>query len=148
APVPNSQSAIPNPQSPIPITGGRGPIQRIEPNSREAIIIRPYRRGGFVRHFTRDLYWDSPPRPFVELSCTEEVRRRGVPTVEVLGARVEWAIAGLYRGLLVTREAAGFHNLWAWLQTEKAVDLRRQILTVVAQVIAHMHNAGIAHADL
>jgi len=135
-------------QSPILITGGRGTIQRIEIDQQEAIIVRLYRRGGFVRYLTRDLYWDCPPRPFVELNCAEEVRRRGVPTVEVLGARVEWTTSVLYRGLLITRQAVGFHNLWDWLHTQSAVDLRRSILGIVAQVIATMHRAGIAHADL
>jgi 3-deoxy-D-manno-octulosonic acid kinase len=71
-----------------------------------------------------------------------------VPTVEVLGARVEWTARVLYRGLLITRQAVGFHNLWDWLQTPSAVDLRRSILGAVAQTIATMHRAGIAHADL
>ncbi len=146
--IANSQFSISNPQSAIAIKSGRGPIYRIRLEAQRILIVRPYRRGGFIRHLTRNLYWDYPPRPFVELSCTEEVQRRGVPTVEVLGARVEWALAGFYRGLLVTREATGFQDLWSWLQTNESVDLRRQLLTVVAQVIAHMHNAGIAHADL
>ncbi len=144
----NPQSAIPNPQSPIRIRAGRGSVQRIETGSHGVIIVRPYRRGGFVRHFIHDLYWDRPLRPFVELCCTEEAWRRGVPTVEVLGARVEWTMGPLYRGLLVTREATGFHNLWSWLQTAPAADHRRAILRVVAQAVATMHQAGIAHADL
>lgn len=144
----SKQSAIRNSQSAIFMRGGRGTIHRIELRTQGALIVRPYRRGGFVRHVTRDLYWDYPPRPFVELHCTEEARRRGVPTVEVLGARVERTSAGLYRGWLVTREATGFQDLWSWLQTEESVDLRQQTLSVVAQSIARMHNAGIAHADL
>src|SRR5690348_10386073 len=62
-------SSLLPPFSSIVLPGGRGTIQRIEINSHAAIIIRRYRRGGFVRYFTRDLYWDYPPRPFVELSC-------------------------------------------------------------------------------
>ena len=135
-------------QSPILIRAGRGTVQRIEVGSQETIIVRPYRRGGFVRHFVHDLYWDRPLRPFAELCCTEEARRRGVPTVDVLGAQVEWTMRLLYRGLLVTREATGFDNLWDWLQTAPAADLRRATLSVVAQAIATMHQAGIAHADL
>lgn len=137
-----------NPPSAVPVKSGRGTIHRIELGTRGALIVRPYLRGGFARHFTRDLYWDYPPRPFVELQCTEEVRRRGVPTVEVVGAQVEQTVVGLYRGLLITREAAGFQDLWRWLQTEKSVDLRQQTLAVVAQVIACMHSVGVVHADL
>ena len=136
------------PDATTSLSGGRGTVQRIEVDSQGAIIVRPYRRGGFVRHFVHDLYWDRPLRPFAELCCIEEARRHGVPTVEVLGAQVEWTIGPLYRGLLVTREATGFHELWTWLQTRPAADLRRAILSAVAQAIATMHQAGIAHADL
>ncbi len=142
----DSELRTPNPTTTL--SGGRGTIQRIQITPEETIIIRPYRRGGFVRHFIRDVYWDHPPRPFVELYCTEEAHRRGVPTVEVLGARVEWTMGVLYRGWLVTREASGFHTLWEWLQTEESSDLRQQMLTAVAQAVALMHKAGVAHADL
>ena len=141
-------SSILTPHSSLIISGGRGPIYRLELETQGTLIVRPYHRGGFVRHFARNLYWDYPPRPCVELSCTEEARRRGVPTVEVVGARVEQTIAGLYRGWLMTREATGFHDLWSWLQTEKSTYVRQQTLSAVAQVIAHMHHVGVAHADL
>jgi 3-deoxy-D-manno-octulosonic acid kinase len=134
--------------SSLVIPGGRGPIQRIQITPHEAIIVRPYRRGGLVRHFIRDMYWDQPPRPFVELCCTEEAQQRGIPTVEVLGACVEWTMGVLYRGWLVTREATGFLTLWEWLQTEEATDLRRQTFKAVAHAVAAMHKGGIAHADL
>lgn len=128
--------------------GGRGSIQRLMMKDGRIAIVRRYYRGGFVRHFVRDLYWDYPPRPFAELICTEIARQRGVPTVEVLGAEVEWSIGGLYRGLFVTREASGFMNLWEWLRTKPTGAKREAILTTVARVIAQLHNAGIAHMDL
>jgi hypothetical protein len=142
------QPLLPYSHSPVRLQGGRGGIRRVPINEQETIIVRRYYRGGFVRHFLRNLYWDRPLRPFAELHCTEEARRRGVPTVEVLGAQVEWVARAFYRGLLITREASGFQNLWAWLQTEPSVDLRQQTVKTVAQTIAIMHNAGIAHADL
>ena len=141
-------SALYIPHSTTALRGGRGAGRRIPLDSQGAIIVRPYRRGGFVRHFFHDLYWDRPLRPFAELCCTAEARRRSVPTVEVLGARVEWRLGLLYSGLLVTREALGFLDLWTWLQTTPAADLRRKTLSVVAQAIVTMHQAGIAHADL
>jgi len=128
--------------------GGRGAIQRLVLNDGRVAIVRRYYRGGFVRHFVRDLYWDYPPRPFAELICTEIARQRGVPTVEVLGAEVEWSTGGLYRGLFVTREASGLMNLWEWLRTKPTQPKREAILTTVARVIAQLHEAGIAHMDL
>lgn len=127
---------------------GRGGAQQVSLGERGRVIIRPYCRGGFVRHFVRNLYWDRPPRPFAELLCTETARQRGVPTVEVIGARVEWVTGGLYRGLLVTRKAEGFHNLWEWLQTKPTGTTREATVTAIAQAIVKMHEVGIAHADL
>ncbi len=144
------QSAIRNPQSAMLYPGGgRGAVQRVALPERGNLIVRHYRRGGFVRHFTRDLYWERPPRPLDELICTEIARQRGVPVVEVIGAGVEWTGAGLYRGILVTREARGYINLWEWLRSRPGANPGRQeVVAAVARAVACMHNAGIAHADL
>jgi tRNA A-37 threonylcarbamoyl transferase component Bud32 len=55
---------------------------------------------------------------------------------------------GLYRGLLISREAEGFHNLWEWLQMHPTGLTRTTTLTTVARTITTMHDAGIVHADL
>ena len=130
------------------IRGGRGAVQRVSLREGGAAVVRRYRRGGFVRHFVRDLYWDRPPRPLVELVCSETARQRRVPVVEVLGAGVEWVGLGLYHGVFVTREAEGCTNLWEWLRSKPAETGREAVVTAVAQAIARMHEAGIAHADL
>ena len=128
--------------------GGRGTIQRVPLGDKGNAIIRPYKRGGFVRHLVHDLYWDHPPRPFAELIRTETARERGVPTVEVLGAGVERIAFGLYRGTLITHEAEGFLNWWAWLQTHPPTEERQLVTQKVVQAITHMHDAGIHHSDL
>jgi 3-deoxy-D-manno-octulosonic acid kinase len=110
--------------------------------------VRHYWRGGFIRHFVHDLYWDRPPRPFAELVCTETARQRGVPTVEVLAAGVEWTTFGLYRGTFITCEAAGFVNVWEWLHGQITGEERKAGIEAVARAVAHLHRAGIAHADL
>lgn len=131
-----------------PLRGGRGSVWRVQTDTHETLIVRAYRRGGFVRHFLRDLYWDRPPRPFTEFVATETARQRGVPTIEVLGAYVRWTNRIFYRGLLISREAQGFHNLSEWLQTHPTGPPRTATLTAVAHTIAAMHNAGIVHTDL
>ncbi len=143
-----SPAVISNPQPVTNLGGGRGGVQRVVLNERGTAIVRPYRRGGAVRHFVYDLYWHRPPRPLLELICTETARQRGVPTVEVLGAGVEWLTCGLYRGSFVTREAEGFVNLWEWLRSKPTSAGREAVITAVARAIASMHEAGIAHADL
>ena len=131
-----------------PLRGGRGTLRRVPFEGNGAVIVRTYRRGGLVRHLTRDLYWDRPPRPFAELRTLVEARRRGVPTVEVLGAEVTWAGWGSYRGTLVTREAAGFVDWWRWLQTVPAAAERRAVAAHVAETVRLMHARGVQHADL
>jgi len=142
------RSAIRNPQSAILPGGGRGTVQRLELDQQGTAIVRRYHRGGLVRHFVRDLYWDRPPRPLAELICSETARQRRVPVAEVLGAGVEWVGWGLYRGLFVSREAEGCINFWEWLQSKPAEKGREAVITAVAQAIACMHEAGITHADL
>ena len=131
-----------------PLRGGRGTLWRVPFEGNGAAVVRTYRRGGLVRHLTRDLYWDRPPRPFAELGTLVEAHRRGVPTVEVLGAGVTWAGWGCYRGTLVTREAAGFVDWWPWLQTLPGAAERRAVAVHVAETIRLMHARGVQHADL
>ena len=130
------------------LQGGRGIIQRVSFDKQSFAIVRRYQRGGLVRHLVHDLYWDRPPRPFVELCTTVIARERGVPTVEVLGAGVEWQSFGFYRGTLITREAQGFLNWREWLQTKPPVEERRVVTDSVLQTINTMHESGISHADL
>lgn len=135
--------------SPTPTTGGgRGALYRIDLDNGEHAMIRPYRRGGFVRHFVREWYWDRPFRPFRELICTEQARQCGIPTVEVLAASVEQNTLGLYRGVLITRAAEGFINLWEWLQSKPSDAQRTAVFAVVVHTIAQLSQAGIQHADL
>ena len=131
-----------------PITGGRGVVQRLPLNDGGQAIIRRYRRGGFVRHFIHDVYWDRPFRPFAELICTEIARQRGAPTVEILAAGVKHRALGLYQGMFISREATGFSNLWEWLQTKPPPTERKLTIATVARTIAQLHAAGILHVDL
>lgn len=130
------------------LQGGRGIIQRVPFDTQSPAIVRRYQRGGLVRHFVDDLYWDRPPRPFAELCTTVIAHARGVPTVEVLGAGVEWQSFGFYRGTLITREAQGFLNWREWLQTKPPVEERQVVTDKVLQTVDTMHEHGIFHADL
>jgi hypothetical protein len=149
APLTSPRLCHPTPYTlhPTP-SGGRGAVQRVPLETRGAAIVRHYRRGGLVRHFVRDLYWDRPPRPFAELLCTETARQRGVPTVEVLAAGVEWTTFGLYRGVFITREAEGFINLWEWLRTKPTGTEREAAFVAVVRTLVQLCQSGVAHADL
>ena len=139
----------------LPVQGGRGKIIQVpigkQVGAQGSLLIRRYRRGGFIRHFLHETYWaywNSALRPLAELEATETARQRGIPTAEVLGACVEWQSLGLYRGLLISRTAEGFSNWWEWLQTQPPQHERQQAATAVARIVAQLHAAGIDHADL
>jgi len=135
----------------LSVQGGRGKMVQVSAGERGSLLIRRYRRGGFIRHFLHETYWaywDSALRPLAELRATEAARQRGIPTGEVLGACVEWRSLGLYQGLFISRTANGFVNWWEWLQTQPPQHERQQVATAVAQVVAQLHAVGIDHADL
>jgi tRNA A-37 threonylcarbamoyl transferase component Bud32 len=68
--------------------------------------------------------------------------------VEVLGAGMERVTLGLYRGVLITREAEGFVNLWEWLRSKPTAPQREAVAAATARVIAQLHAVGIEHPDL
>src|SRR5262245_30316662 len=62
---------------------GRGRLRALRLRNQHTSLIRSYKHGGLFRHLLGESFFTWPPRPFRELAITEEVRRRGVPTVEV-----------------------------------------------------------------
>ena len=128
---------------------GRSALRAIRLRDGETALIRDYRHGGFFRALTRAWFFTWPPRPFRELAITEELRRRGLRTVEVYAACVQRAGGPLYRGCLVTRELSGAMDLWATLQDRcMTPERRRAILKATADTIKHMHREGVYHSDL
>lgn len=128
---------------------GRGRLKYFHIDNGESVLVRTYRRGGLVRRLTKGLYFSWPPRPFKELAVTEEVRRRGIPTLEILGAGIEKSRGVFYRGWLVSRELTGACDLWTALRKELYVGIRKEMLLQnVAQSLKNMHRQGIYHGDL
>ncbi|MCB0358908.1 MAG: hypothetical protein KDD44_04710 [Bdellovibrionales bacterium] len=103
---PNAEAASPS------LAGwGRGGAQRVALHSGLGTVLRPYRRGGFVRHLLEDQFYggSSPlaplPRPFRELLALILVRGGGATAPKPLAAGVRrhpgsrW-----YRGSILLRE--------------------------------------------
>lgn len=79
---------------------GRGGVARLG-----ACVVRPYRRGGLVRHLNERTY-PGPHRFRQELNVHRALWAAGLPTVEPLGCawrRHGWGVEGLY----LTRWEAG-----------------------------------------
>jgi len=128
---------------------GRGQLKLFRLENGETVLVRAYRRGGLVRRATEEIFFTWPPRPFKELSITEEARRRGVPTLEICAAWVERTWGPFYRGWLISRELTGAYDLWSALRNELYGGGDREfLLRAVAQNVRRMHQQGIYHRDL
>jgi len=128
---------------------GRGRLGSFALANGETALIRTYRHGGALRPFTRDLFLSWPPRPFRELAITEEIRRRGIPTVEVYAACVKPTLGPFYRGWLVTRQLKGAQDLWAAIQNGHFHTLgAARVLQAVADGLRALHREGVYHRDL
>lgn len=105
-------------------------------------ILRPFRRGGFIRHFIHDAYF-LHNRPLRELRVHTHCYRFGLPVPEPLG--VMWTRRGpWYRGAIATRELQAV-NLQEHIRHSGVAeeDCRR-----AGAAIRAMHDAGVIHADL
>lgn len=128
---------------------GRARIGLFPLGNGEAALIRTYRHGGILRHLTGDFFFTWPPRPFKELVVTAEVSRRGVPTLEILGACVERVWGPVYRGWLITRELEGAYDFWAALERGLYSEGEgHSLLKAVARSLRRMHLRGVYHGDL
>jgi len=128
---------------------GRGALTAVRLSDGETALVRQYRHGGMFRSLTRTCFFTWPPRPFRELAITEELRRRGVPTVEVYAACVSRAYRPFYRGWLVTKELLGAVDLWSALQEGCLAQLGQEVvLRALAISVGTMHREGVYHGDL
>jgi 3-deoxy-D-manno-octulosonic acid kinase len=128
---------------------GRSALRAMRLRDGETALIRDYRHGGVFRALTRTWFFTWPPRPFRELTITEELRRRGLRTVEVYAAAVQRTGGPFYRGCLVTRELRDARDLWAALQDRSmGAERLRAILKATAETVSHMHREGVYHSDL
>lgn len=104
--------------APLPGAFGRGGLLCVGD-----MILRPYRRGGFLRHFNERTY-----RSHLRFAAEHAVHRglweAGFPTVEPLG--YAWRPSGLgVEGVLITRRAEGEPWPRRWdLSAERAAAIR------------------------
>ena len=128
---------------------GRSALRAIRLRDGETALIREYRHGGLLRVVTGRCFFTWPPRPFRELAITEELRRRGLRTVEVYAAGVKRIAGPVYRGCLVSRELSDAADLWSTLHDGSMGPERlKAILKTTADAVSHMHREGVYHSDL
>lgn len=128
---------------------GRGRLRAVGLPTGDTALIRPYWHGGIFRYLTRDIFATWPPRPFRELAVTEEISRRGIPTVEVYAACVKRVGGPFYRGWLVTRQLKKGQDLWTAMRNDFIRDAGvGKLLEAVATSVRGMHQEGVYHRDL
>jgi hypothetical protein len=118
------------------------------PGLGDRVVVRHYRHGGWLACLTGDFFWTRPPRPFLELAVSEEARRLGVPTPEVMAVVVRWVTPMLYRGDIITREVPEARDLLEFFSTETRSSVRRRTLRELAASIRAMHDSQLNHLDL
>jgi len=130
-----------------PLLGGRGGVGLYDSGDLRDVVLRPSRRGGWMAAINRDLYFGFRYRPFREVRNTETLRRRGVPTIEMLGAAVRLRAPGCYRSAVASAYAVGAVNLWEYLRAATP-DERLRACQVVARATRILHDCGGVHPDL
>jgi len=129
------------------LTGGRGEAWVLSAGPFGDVVIRPYRRGGWISHFVKRRYL-AGARAFQELLVNERLRRNGAPVPEVLAAVQERMRPGPgYSACIVTRRIAGTVPAAEALARVPASELRI-LMEDIGRAIRRCHEAGGWHADL
>lgn len=88
------------------------------------------------------------------MMITEEIRKRGVPTVHVVAALCHRAWGPFYRGELITEEIPEARDLVSFflglgkVPSNKECNLRREAVRRAGRAVRLMHDRGICHGDL
>lgn len=140
----------------LPTASGRGPVAIVPAGSLGQAVVRPYRRGGLARHFSRRRYLVGH-RAERELVVTERLRRRSVPVIEPL-ACVRESLGPGYRAALVTRYVEGARPAGEVLrEPDEALAASDETLAgpgisalmrALGRTAARLHSAGGWHPDL
>jgi hypothetical protein len=126
---------------------GRGVVYAVPlPRDVERVVIRRNRHGGLLAPLIRDLFLP-PTRAARELRTSVLLRRRGVPTPEML-AYVTYAVAGGFKRVdVMTREVPNSFDLSTALVSDNAAT-RRRALVATARLVRALSAVGARHHDL
>ncbi|NQT88997.1 tetratricopeptide repeat protein [bacterium] len=124
-----------------PAPAGRAPMERIALPHDGVALVRHGRRGGLLGKMLGGAYFDGT-RSLRELAVSDALRRRGVPTPEVVAAIRHTVCPGVYRMETLVREVPHARDLAAALPDSP------DALDAAARLLRQCHDAGLAHPDL
>jgi tRNA A-37 threonylcarbamoyl transferase component Bud32 len=123
--------------------GGRGSVKKLSCENGHSAIIRPYLRGGFIRHFNKDRYLTN--RAKMEFEILLDASSKGLSVPLPLG--VLWSKRGpFFTGVLATEEFSGIH-LQEYLSNETSPP-NQELVKRIGVAIRTLHENSIVHADL
>ncbi|MBW3533734.1 MAG: hypothetical protein KY453_00735 [Gemmatimonadetes bacterium] len=139
---------------------GRGPVYAFA-TAGGRWVVRRCRRGGAMAPLLGERFLRTgPPRPLLEMAASEEARKRGIPTPDVLAAAV-YPDGPFYRGDVVTEYVAESRDLASLLFGADAPEagavaraavedpeVREAALRDAGYMLARMARAGVEHPDL
>ena len=129
-------------------TGGRAPVYKVESDRIGVMVLRGFHHGGFFARLLGSRFL-GVNRFLGELSVSEAIRRKGVPTPEVLALHFRRRAWGTYEGWILTRYVPDGRNLRQWVEAGlPGASERRKVLTLVARTVSSLHAAGCLHSDL
>lgn len=123
---------------------GRGAVYHLPVGKLGQAVLRPYRRGGLVRHLVERRYLLGD-RAFDELTLTERLRREELPVPEPLAA-VQRRCSPGYRAALITRRIPGVRPLPSLLEDGSRDP--EGLLAAAGRTVGRLHREGVWHADL
>jgi len=150
-----------------PPRAGRAPMERIALPDGGVALVRQCRRGGIFGRLLGDRHF-SRTRFLREVAIADALRRRGIPTPEVIAGVRRKILPGVYRAEIIVREVPDSLDLAAALRAAAPPDnsdrpdsahasrvtrhasriTHQSALAAAARLVRLIHDAGLHHPDL
>ncbi|HPD17721.1 MAG TPA: lipopolysaccharide kinase InaA family protein [Planctomycetota bacterium] len=144
------------PPTVLPPRAGRAPMERLALPDGGTALVRQCRRGGLFGRLLGDRYLDGG-RFLREIAVSDALRRRGIPTPEVIAGIRREILPGVYRAEIIVREVPESLDLAAALRRDAHSPVgsghasritHQSALAASARLVRQIHDAGLWHPDL
>jgi 3-deoxy-D-manno-octulosonic acid kinase len=129
-----------------PVSGGRGSAWFVGP-AIQPLVLRHYRRGGFIARLSQDRYWwsgEDRVRAFAEWRLLDYLVQRGLRVPKPVAAFYRRA-GMIYQCDLITQRIDDAQSLSAALAQGP---MPESTWRAIGAAIARLHSHGVDHADL